>query len=417
MYKIYQKISVFNKNILTLMMGNIISQAIPIAISPILTRIYTPEDFGIFAVYMSLVSMVAVFATGRYELAVMLPKHNKEAINILFLSILISFCISCFLFLIILIFNSEIVNMLGNKKLSNWLYFVPFSVFLVAIYQIFNYWINRNKRYKLLAKNKIIQSATTSFSNLLLGFAKIFQGGLILSGILGQFVATLFLFKNICKNDMEELKKITKFKIFYVANKYKKFPKLDIISSLLNTSSHQIISILFNSFFNSIFAGYFYLVQRMLGVPISIVSTSVLDVFKEVASREYALNKSAKTIFISTFKKLLLISLLPTLFLYFFVVDIFAFIFGQEWLIAGEYAKILLPMMFFQFISGPLSFMFYIAQKQELNLYCQAVLFFLVLMSFYLSDNAYSTIVCLSFSFSIFYVVQIVLSAKMAKVF
>jgi O-antigen/teichoic acid export membrane protein len=82
--------SEFAKNVLTLMTGTTIAQAIPIAISPILTRIYTPEDFGVFALYMSLASIISVVATGRYELAIMLPKKDDDAINIVALSTLIS---------------------------------------------------------------------------------------------------------------------------------------------------------------------------------------------------------------------------------------------------------------------------------------------------------------------------------------
>jgi O-antigen/teichoic acid export membrane protein len=78
--------SEFSRNVLTLMTGTTIAQAIPIAISPILTRIYTPEDFGVFALYMSVVSIVSVVATGRYELAIMLPKKDEDAINIVTLS-------------------------------------------------------------------------------------------------------------------------------------------------------------------------------------------------------------------------------------------------------------------------------------------------------------------------------------------
>ena len=71
--------SEFGRNVLTLMTGTTIAQAIPIAISPILTRIYTPEDFGVFALYISISTIFAVIVTGRYELAIMLPKKNKDA--------------------------------------------------------------------------------------------------------------------------------------------------------------------------------------------------------------------------------------------------------------------------------------------------------------------------------------------------
>ena len=117
----------FARNVLTLMTGTTIAQAIPIAISPILTRIYTPEDFGVFALYMSIASIIAVLATGRYELAIMLPKKDEDAVNIVALSIIIAFFVSLISFLIVFIFNTQITNLLGNPEISNWLYFIPIT--------------------------------------------------------------------------------------------------------------------------------------------------------------------------------------------------------------------------------------------------------------------------------------------------
>ena len=110
--------SEFSRNVLTLMTGTTIAQAIPIAISTILTRIYTPEDFGIFALYMSIASMIAVVATGRYELAIMLPKKDEDAVSIVALSIIISFFVSFIALLIVSIFNTEIASLLGNPEIS-----------------------------------------------------------------------------------------------------------------------------------------------------------------------------------------------------------------------------------------------------------------------------------------------------------
>ena len=117
--------SEFNRNVLTLMTGSTISLAIPIAISPILTRIYTPEDFGVFSLYMAITTIIAVIATGRYELAIMLPKKDENAADILILSLIVSLVISLISFLIIFFFNSQITNILGSQEISRWLYLVP----------------------------------------------------------------------------------------------------------------------------------------------------------------------------------------------------------------------------------------------------------------------------------------------------
>jgi len=399
------------------MTGTTLAQAIPIAISPILTRIYTPEDFGIFALYLSIASIIAVASTGRYELAIMLPKKDTDAINIVALSLIISFFISFVSLLIVFFFNSQITNLLGNPKISNWLYFIPITVLLTGIYQSFNYWTNRKKQYKRLAISRVAQSTATATTNISMGFSEFGSSGLIIGGIIGRALATTVLGRLIVREDREFFGKIKKIKIFALAKRYIKFPKYDILASILNVSAHQISHILFNSIFNSIIAGYFYLTQRILGLPIAFIASAISDVFREQASKDYKKLGNAKSIYISTFKKLFIISFFPSVFLFFYAVELFAFIFGEEWKTAGEYAVIMTPMLFIRFVSSPLSFMLYIGEKLKLNLLGNALFLFFTVMSFILADTAIDTIYYMSISYSFIYIMYLYFSAKIAKVF
>ena len=125
--------SEFSRNIITLMTGTSIAQAIPVAVSPILTRIYTPEDFGIFALYMSVVSIMAIFATGKYDLAIMMPEKDDDAVNIVILSTSITTIVSILTLIVVIIFNENIAFLLGNESIKNWLYLAPVSIFLTGI--------------------------------------------------------------------------------------------------------------------------------------------------------------------------------------------------------------------------------------------------------------------------------------------
>jgi O-antigen/teichoic acid export membrane protein len=407
--------SEFAKNVLTLMTGTTIAQAIPIAISPILTRIYTPEDFGVFALYMSLASIISVVATGRYELAIMLPKKDDDAINIVALSTLISFFVSLLSLIIVFVFNTQITNLLGNPEIANWLYFIPISVLLTGIYQSVNYWSNRKKHYKRLATSRVVQGTTTATINLSMGFGGFGSSGLILGSITGQGFATAILTKVIWNEDKNKFKNIKQLKIIALAKRYIKFPKFDIPASLSNILAQQITHILFNILFNSTIAGYYYFTQRILGLPITFIASAISDVFRQSATVEYQKYGNAKEIYISTFKKLFYFSFFPSLLLYFFAIDIFSFVFGSEWKIAGEYTQILTPMLFLRFVSNPLSLMFFIGEKQQLNLYSQLILLVLILISFILSNEPERTMYYLSASFSLFYFIHLILSARIAK--
>ena len=193
--------SEFVRNTLAMMTGTTIAQAIPIALTPILTRIYTPEDFGIFALYMSIATLVAVCSTGRYELAIMLPEKDTEAINIVVLSIVISFAVSLFSLILIVLFNNEFTTVLGNEDIKDWLYFIPITTLITGLYQSLNYWSNRKKKYKRLAINRVVKTSTTVSVKLGMGLNGLTSQGLIFGSIFGDVVATYILGRSIWKED------------------------------------------------------------------------------------------------------------------------------------------------------------------------------------------------------------------------
>lgn len=411
--------SEFSRNVLTLMTGTSIAQAIPIALTPILTRIYTPEDFGTFALFLSLISIISVAATGRYEVAIILPKHDIDARNIVVLSILIAFIFSVILLLLILVFKHEIILVLDNEKIAIWLYWIPLSVILTGIYQSINYWLNRKQMYSDLSKNRVIKSSVTSAAHISIGMNGFGIGGLVLGTIIGQVIATWALVNSMYKQEKFFFHSINKLRIISLLKKYIEFPKYDLFATISNVAAQNIMHIFFNIFFTSTVAGYYYLSQKMIGIPVTVVGTAILDVFKQKATDEFNKFGNAKVIYLSTIKKLFYLSFIPTIIIFIFAVDIFTLLFGKEWIIAGEYAQILTPMLLFRFIASPLSFMFYIAKKQLWNVIGQFSLFLLVVFSFLIGDyynDAKLVVILLSTVFSVFYLVYILLSARLAKV-
>ena len=123
----------FSKNVFTLITGTAIAQAIPIAISPILTRIYNPEDFGVWALYISIITILASAITGKYELAILIPKNRQKARDLVALSLFLSFICSLIIFFIILFFMDYLLSLLNNQDIKIWLYFVPFNIFFLII--------------------------------------------------------------------------------------------------------------------------------------------------------------------------------------------------------------------------------------------------------------------------------------------
>jgi O-antigen/teichoic acid export membrane protein len=357
--------SEFSRNVLTLMTGTTIAQAIPIAISPILTRIYTPEDFGVFTLYMSIVSIVAVVATGRYELAIMLPKKDEDALNIIALSMIIAFFVSFITFLIVFLFNAQITDLLGNTEISSWLYLIPVSVLLTGVYQSLNYWFNRKKKYKVLAKNQVIKSTATSTTNLLLGFGGAGSSGLILGGVLGQGIVTGLLSKFFLKNNTF-LQKIKKIKLLALARKHKKLPIYNLPNAFIDQIRLSGINILIAKFFATATLGQFSLAWKTIQLPMSLIGGSISQVFfqKVSSSKKEDLYPMVKKFIV----KVLMIASPVFLFIYLFAEDIFVFVFGENWKLAGTSASVMTPWLFLNFVTSPLSTIFIKLNKQEILL-------------------------------------------------
>lgn len=416
--------STYAKNVLTLMTGTGLAQAIPIAISPILTRIYTPEEFGVFALYMAIASILTVLVTGRYEMAILLPKKDRDAMSLVALSIALSFFISIILLIIVTAFNSQLIAIIGVPELSIWLYWVPASTFLMGVYQSLNYWSNRKSHYRRLAISRVVQSSGTGSAQLAGAFNNIGASGLVGGQLIGQTLSTAVLGSLIYKEDKEYISKIKKIRILALARKYINFPKFLIVAHGFNTASGQMPTFLLSSLFNTAAAGFFMLTQRVMGAPMTLVASSIGDVFRQEASYAYVNTGSCKDIYIKTFKRLLYISILPSIAFFFIAPDLFALIFGEKWRVAGEYAQILTPVFLLRFITSPLSAMFMIAEKQKLDLIWQIVLLASTSAAFfigYLYSNEKTALIFYSLSYSLLFVINFFMtlnfaSGKVAKV-
>ena len=360
------------------MTGTTIAQAIPIAISPILTRLYTPKDFGVFALFIAIVSIFGSIANGRYELAIMLPRKDEDAINILALGFIINILLSLFLLFIVVLFHDNILNLLNNKDISLWLYLVPISVFLMGCFNLLNYFNNRKKFYKDLAKANVYKSIGMAIVQVILGFFKAGAGGLISGQIFSQIISNTKLFFNIKKLNL--FQNIRKVKIIALGKRYIDFPKFSMWAILANTLAQHLTNILISSFYGIKTLGFYSLAQRMLGMPSSLIGGSIGQVFFQEATKEKQETGKAVKTFNSTLKKLILIALPSFSILYFVVEDLFAIVFGVEWRIAGKYAQIVIPLFAIRFVVAPLTVVNSIFEKQNISLYWQiSLLFFSIL--------------------------------------
>ena len=408
----------FARSVTTIMTGTALAQLISVITTPVITRIYSPENFGLYALYASITALIAVFAAARYEFSIMLPKEDEDAINIMALSFIIVSAVSFICLLLVCFFGSAFASLIGNPNIKRWLYFVPLTALLAGLYQPLTYWTNRKKQFKTLASSRVIQASTISGIALIIGFSKFKENGLLTSYIIGQGIATLFLGIQFHRKNKKHYRLITIRNIYKQAKRYIKFPKYDVPSSFLNTLTSQIPVFLFNKFFDTATAGFYSLTNKVLRIPISLISGSISDVFNQRASDDYAKLGNCKRIYIKTLKSLFLISFPPFFILFLFAPWLFSLVFGQTWRVAGEYAQIMSAMFFLGFVASPLTALFLVAEKQNYNLVNQAFLLIISITAIsagiYL-HNIKVAIIWFTVACSIVYIISILMSYNFSK--
>ena len=369
----------FLRNILTLMTGTVISQIIGMLMSPILSRLYSPEEFGVFATYFSMVSILIVFSTLRYENTIMLPKSIKEGFNLSILAAITSSVFFVFLSIFIFLFRNDIASFLELKGKSNLIvliHILPISILIYSFYQIITLWQNRLKLFKNIAKSRVLQSTIqASFNSLLSVFGQL---GLVLGSMLGMFS---FFIRNIIRKgvfikfkelyDFEEIKK--------VAWEYRNYPKFDVFSGLLGAISIQLPVLLFSFFFDSDKIGYYSMAQRVLCLPLTFVGASAGQVFFQKASEIKDDSMAIFLLYKKTVLNLLFLGIIPMFVIAVWGPYLFNFVFGDTWYTAGVYARWMVPWLFSMLLVSPVSSIINIKRLVKYNMFYSA---FFVLFRF-----------------------------------
>lgn len=367
------------QNALILTIGSTLAQAVPIAISPILTRLYSPEDFAVFALYMAISSVFAVVATGRYELAVVLPETEEDAVNIVVLSLTIAIILSLSSLIFLIFFKESVTIILKNKDVGNWLLLIPVSILVTGTFRTLNCWANRKSSYMKMSAVKVVQAGTTASVNISGGVIGPSGGWLIWGMLAGHGAGAVLLALKMWK-DLNFSKAVSKKRILFNAKKYSDFPKINSLHAFIDIIQSSGIIFLISYYFGGIALGYYAITVRVLKAPVGLVGSSIAQVFYQRAAKANNDNKDLYGLLIVTTKKLAFISLPFFAFLMVVSPDLFAFVFGPEWREAGVYARLLTPWIAIHFIVMPVTQLPIILNRQKeafwFGLFGNSIMFF-----------------------------------------
>lgn len=354
----------FAFDVLTLAGGTTFAQILTILAAPVLTRLYGPEDFGIWALYLSITSIISVIACMRYEYSIMLPESNEEAVNLLGLSFLAVLFVSGLTFPIMWYFKEPIVNILNSQQIGDYLWLVPPFIFVNGLFLALNNWNSRTKLFKRLSFSRIFSSVSSTATQIGFGFIeKIGAGGLIVGSLTGQSIATFVLGGQIWRDDRKLIMKSLSWKKVYKGfKKYRKFSLVDTWAALMNSVSWQLPAFLLSAFFTPAVVGFYSLGFRLLQLPMSFIGGSISQVFFQRASKAFT-EGTLPSLVENVFRMLVVIGMFPILILTIVGSDVFTVIFGKTWTEAGVYTQILSLWAFIWFISSPLTAIYVVVEK------------------------------------------------------
>lgn len=350
------------KNAVTLVSGTAIAQVVLIGFQLVLRRVFSPEVFGAYAVYMSIVGILVILSTLRYELAVVLPKEDRKANSIVSGGIFISLIINIILLICIVIFKESIVKLFDFPiKYSSWLFLIPASTFLFSVYQFFNYWLTRNAAFRAISINKVFRRVFEGSTQTAIGALKI-PAGLPLGDIVGNIANIISGYYQATKKGFT-FKNVSLKKIKSSLKRYIDFPKYQALPAILNTTSMLLPIFFVNKFYSHTSAGYFDLSRQILAVPIAFITASLSQVLlKELSDRI----KKKQPITPNLLKTSLFLTagIIPfVIIIVFWGSELFGFFFSKTWTESGHYSAILVPAFAIQFIISPLSISFTVLEK------------------------------------------------------
>lgn len=409
--------SSYARNIITLVSGASLSQVILLLITPILTRIFTPDDFGIYASFFAVVSILVLLVTGRYEIAILLPKKASEALQLFLISIGLAF-ISCTLLYFLLPLLWPFVEQYTTTSFKSFRYWLAPTIFLLALVQAAGFLANREKRYKLLSYSRIAGSSSTGLASILLGLAKLTKSGLIMGKIIGLFLEALVLIvplRKVLKNRNE-----TTISYREVLKKYRNFPLFSVPEALVNTSYRQLPILFLTSLFSPAAAGFYALAHSIVSKPLGMIGSSFMQVFfQRAAELNDQTGSSLERLFVQNLRALFLLAFLPCVLLALVAPGLFEFILGDGWRTTGIYTRWLMPLLFFSFLKSPLSAMVDIKNKIGENIFFEMALLLLTLLAFYLGfrqNDPLMAVKIYSLSCSLVVIIQVWWFYKLTKV-
>ncbi len=342
----------FVKSVATLVTGTVLAQIVVFLVSPIISRFYTPVEVANFSIYTRIIILVSTLATARFESALALPKRNEHAftlyrliVRLVFISFIVSI-ILCFLYVFFGLKNTN----------ESFIYLmIPFGFVPLCMMNIGNSWAMRQGQFTEISKLRMVNSISMNLSNVLFGLLNFGYQGLILGYIIGVTLPGAWFARkyHLLKLKYKDFSNINRRKI--IGSTYIDFPKVNLPHALMDIIRELLIVFFILLFYSKNILGSYDFSFKMLKLPLTIIGGAIGQVYFQKIALKRNKGESIYEITLLTVKNLFLISIIPFSIIFFYGQELFSFVFGKDWELAGRYSEIMSPWLMVNLLVSPIS--------------------------------------------------------------
>lgn len=401
----------FWRSVLVVLTGSAAAQAIPLLGSLVIARLFSPAQYGQFATWLGVVAVGAVVITGRYEMTLAIERDGEPRRVAARATLLVVLCGGA-----LLTVASVLAGLLGIagaiEPLLLWA--TGPAAAAVAASQTWQSWAAADGNYRDLSIIRIVQAGAVTAAQILAGLLDAPASGLALAHLGGVAAGTLLASRRLPLGRASAAHDAVPGALDFL-RRQRRFPMLALPADSVNTAAAQLPLVIVAHRFGADVAGLLALTLRIVGAPIGLLGASVLDVFRRRSAASYVERGECRTEYVDTFRMLALGSGVVAVTLALVAEPAFALAFGDTWLMSGTMAAWLMPMFALRFMASPLSYMFYVAGKQHLDLAWQLALLATTVASLWLPRSPETAVQVYGAGYAVLYCIYLALTYRLSK--
>lgn len=356
------------RGLATLIGGTTLSQVLIVASSPILTRLYTPDDVGAWSAAVAIMAILISVACLSYQLAIALPADDASAANVLGLCIVVAAVTSLLASMVLFVGGDRLFEFLGIEAVAGYWWLIIIGQFFGATFAAFTMWAVRTRRYRHIASGSLVQSASVATTQIALGAVDPTATGMLAGSVTGSIAGSGLLALNSWRSHRQELLAITVSGMRTVARRYVRFVKFSTPAAFLNTLGLRAPQLLLVLLYGPAVGGFFALANRLVSIPLTTIAGAVGQMyFAHAAPLARSDIPALRDLYVRTTRTLALVSIVPTIIGMIVAPAVFRVFFGAEWEEAGWYVTVLAPWYCVMFIVTPAGSTLDVMERQDLH--------------------------------------------------